>query len=90
MTCRSCTARHMPSSNFDLKSVPRVMRHVSYAQRRAKLVQGSGLRLVQVRVAPQRSVSIGQRASAVHGRCPFVHVSRSANTERPRAQGDTT
>lgn len=32
------------------------------------------MRLVQVRVAPQRSVSIGQRAPAVHDRRPFVHA----------------
>ncbi|CAE6707851.1 hypothetical protein R75461_01428 [Paraburkholderia nemoris] len=50
-----------------------VVRRVSYAQRGAKLVQEWGVRLVQVRAAPQRSVSIGQRASAVHGRCAFVH-----------------
>ncbi|MFM0273791.1 hypothetical protein [Paraburkholderia aspalathi] len=31
------------------------------------------MRLVQVRAAPQRSVLIGQRASAVHGGCAVVH-----------------
>ena len=49
------------------------MCRLSYAQRGAKLVQERGVRLVQVRAAPQRSVLIGQRASAVHGRCAFVH-----------------
>ncbi|WP_407673190.1 hypothetical protein [Paraburkholderia sediminicola] len=46
---------------------------MSYAKRGAKLVQERSVRLVQVRAAPQRSVSVGQRASAVHGRCAVVH-----------------
>lgn len=67
-----------------------VMRHGSYASCGAKLVQEQGVRLVQVRAAPQRSVSIGHWASAVHGRRPFVHAPRCAYTERAPTRGDTT
>ncbi|CAH2893642.1 MAG: hypothetical protein PCALPYG88_0603 [uncultured Paraburkholderia sp.] len=43
----------------------------------------ASMRLVQVRAAPRRSVTIGQRALAVHMRRCFVHALCCAYTERP-------
>jgi hypothetical protein len=50
------------------------------------LVQDMALRLVRVRLAPQRSVPIGQRASAVHDRRAFVHAPRFARLLVSRAR----
>lgn len=44
------------------------------ARQGAKVVQDRAARLVRVRVAPQRSAPVRQRAPAVHGRRPFVHA----------------
>jgi len=78
MTCRLCTARHMPCSKFDLDGVEACCGAAAgwrlYAWYGAELVQHRATRLVRVRVAPQRSACIRQRASAVHGRCAVVHA----------------
>jgi hypothetical protein len=78
MTCRSCTASHVPCGNFDSNRIGSAPRRGCArgggARSRAKAVQDRGRRLVRVRAAPQRSARIRQRASAVHGRRAFVHA----------------
>jgi len=58
-------------------------RERAYAAWRTNLVHMASTRLVQVRAAPRRSVTIGQRALAVHMRRCFVHALCCAYTERP-------
>ncbi|MFM0499321.1 hypothetical protein PQQ95_02715 [Paraburkholderia caffeinilytica] len=72
-----CKAHAMQSFRLEVRVLRAVTRRCALSVMRnggATLVQEQGARLVQVRAAPQRSVSIGQRAWAVHNRRPFVQA----------------
>ena len=77
ITCRTSTASDMPCGRFELSGgncmLWRGWLPTGAMGQGAKVVQDRAVRLVRVRAAPQRSVSVRLRAPAVHGRRPFVH-----------------